>query len=93
MTATLPAKVTATLAHVDSPQGWHVYRLEDTRGYTHARDTIRVTWGGNRYTVEAMRRDGWTPLLSGAEHRSREHGHDAAILAAVSVLYGMEDHG
>jgi hypothetical protein len=91
---TLPPRVTATIAHVDSPDGWHVYRLADRRGYTHREDTIRVTWGGrdNRYQVEMMRRDGWTPLLSGTAG-SKAIAHPLAIRESVAVLFGMEDHG
>lgn len=93
MTAGLPDKVTAQLVHVDSPQGWHVYRLDDRRGYTHRSDTIRVTWGSDRYTVETLRDVGWTPLISGTSVTTRERAHDAAVTAAIAVLYGLEDHG
>lgn len=95
---TLPARVTATLAHVDSPDGWHSYRLTDARGYTHRSDTIRVTWGGrvagraNTYIVEAWRRDGWVSLCLGVAG-NRFLGQDAGVHAAVSILFGMEDHG
>ena len=91
---TLPARVTATLAHIDSPDGWHSYLLTDARGYTHRSDTIRVTWGGrdNRYTVEMMRAPGWVALCSG-HAPTKAQAHPAAIHAAVSILFGMEDHG
>ncbi len=100
--AGLPRKVTATLAD-DGPDG-RVYRLADDRGYTKAHDTIRVSRNRATYTVEAWRREGWIPLLTGKitarmgpvgpiEWDDLSGPYAEAISRAVAVLYGMEDHG
>jgi hypothetical protein len=85
--------VTAALAD-DGPDGWRIYRLEDTRGYTHARDTIRV----GRYNavdgrVERMTRDGWTHLFAVRVDKDGYVDQGEAVRRAVAVLYGMEKHG
>lgn len=94
---TLPDKVIVTLAD-QGPDGERVYRIEDKRGYTHSRETIRIGSGlrSDWYRISILRRDGWTQLLDGAREpnrRSHEYPYDAAILRAVAVLFGMEDHG
>lgn len=91
-TATLPAKVTATLAD-EGPDGWSVFRLRDTRGYTHREDTIRISHRG----IERLSRDGWHHLLD-VHHPMMgkpvpEPDWTDGVQRAVAVLYGMEDHG
>jgi hypothetical protein len=90
----LPERVTATLAD-DGPDGVRVYRLADLRGYTHHYVTIRIGHGhrGDRYAVSTHGRDGWAPLCEGPLAFAAPYPYDAAILRAVAILFGMEDHG
>ncbi len=79
----LPRGVTATLE--DEGLDGIVYRLKDSRGYTHQTDVIRV--GDGR--VDVWRREGWVKLLT----LNADDTNADAQGRAVAVLYGMEDHG
>ncbi len=89
----IPDRVIVILADDEGPYNdWTIFRLADERGYTHVHYLIRVGRYDRKgdYRVETWGRDGWHELTSGlAQGEWVEEG----VVRAVSILFGMEDHG
>lgn len=99
VTNALPDRVTATLADDDAGDGSRIYRLLDARGYTHRAATIRIRpfrdyGNADRYRIDTHAADGWHDLTEGNQDSAGMVGTYApALRRAVSILFGLEDHG